>query len=171
MDKLFKVLTDPVSNRIIQLIRIKGEMSISEIISADTGISRATIYRKIEKMLEVGAISVAYTNKVRGQIENVYKIENIFIKNTRSNEDNLKMVTMSIMNILTQYEKYFKDENADVVRDKLAMFNYGIKLNDADYSSMLTDILKVVDSYQDRGQSEGAKQRNLYLLSAPGGNI
>ena len=52
MDKLLKVLTDPVSNRILQLIRVKGEITISEIISSNIDVPRATLYRKIDKMAQ-----------------------------------------------------------------------------------------------------------------------
>ena len=53
MEQLLKVLTDPVSNRILQMIRMKGRMTISEILSENAGIPRATIYSKMDKMLEV----------------------------------------------------------------------------------------------------------------------
>ncbi len=171
MDKLLKVLTDPVSNRILQIIRVKGEITIAEITSSSLDVPRATLYRKIEKMVEVGAIYVAYTNKVRGQTENVYKIKDIFIKGSGDNQDNLKLVTMNLMTILGQYESYFKNDNADVNRDRLGMYNYNISLNDEDYTSMLKDILTVVDRYQSKQNSENVKLRNLYLLSAPGGNV
>lgn len=77
MEKLIKVLTDPVSNKILQMIRVKKQMSISDILSGNSGIPRATLYRKVEKMLEVGAIYVAETRKVRGQVENIYAIKDI----------------------------------------------------------------------------------------------
>lgn len=168
MEKLLKVLTDPISNKIIQLIRVSGEMTIGDIIAANTGIPRATIYRKVDKMVEVGAICVSTTNKVRGQIENVYKIKDIFIPGSDDSEYNLKLVTMSLMNILGQYENYFKRDNANVNRDKLFMFNYNISLNDEDFSSMMNDIAKVVDGYQKKESKDG-KIRNLYMISAPGG--
>lgn len=171
MNKLLKVLTDPVSNRILQLIRVKGEITISEIISSNIDVPRATLYRKIDKMVEVGAIQIASTNKVRGQIENVYKIKDIFIEGSGDNQNNLKLVTMSLMGVLGQYESYFMSDNADVNRDRLGMYNYNISLNDEDYTSMLKDILTVVDSYQSKQNSENTKLRNLYLLSAPGGEV
>lgn len=170
MEKLLKVLTDPISNKILQTIRVNGEMTIADIISVNVGVPRATIYRKIDKMLEVGAICVASTNKVRGQIENVYKIKDIFIPGSDDSEYNLKLVTMSLMCILGQYENYFKSDNADVNRDKLFMFNYNIALDDKDFSHMMMDISKVVDSYQKK-QSQDGKIRNLYMISAPGGEV
>ncbi len=169
MDKKLKILTDPISNKIIQLIRIKGQMTVSEIIDANTGIPRATIYRRIEKMVEVGAIYVADTNKIRGQVEKIYAIKDIFVQGSPSNEDNLKLTTMSLMSILGQYEAYFQGEDVDINRDKLFMVNYCISLNDKDFSDMLGEMYKIVDKYQKKQSKEDARLRSLYLLSAPGG--
>ena len=169
MEKRLKVLTDPISNKIIQLIRVKGEMTVAEIISANIGVPRATLYRKIDKMVEVGAIYVASTNKVRGQIEKVYKIKDIFVATKGSKEEDMQMITMSLMGILGQYEDYFKKDSADVTRDKLFMFNYNISLNDEDFGQMMQEMYQLVDKYQKKQGKDDAKLRNLYMISAPGG--
>lgn len=169
MEKLLKVLTDPVSNRILQMIRVREKMTISEILSENTQVPRATVYRKIDKMLEVGAIYIADSNKVRGQTENVYAIKDMYIANPESDEDSLRIVTVSLMQILDLYDRYFKGGNADVNRDKLFMLNYAIALSDSDFSDMMNEIFAVVDKYQKKQNTENAKLRNLYLLSAPGG--
>lgn len=169
MEKLLKVLTDPVSNRILQMIRVRGQMTISDILAKNTQVPRATVYRKIDKMLEVDAIYIADTNKVRGQIENVYAIKEMYISNPESNEDSLRIVTVSLMQILDLYDRYFGGDDADVNRDKLFMLNYAITLSDDDFSDMMNEIFAVVDKYQHKENFENAKLRNLYLLSAPGG--
>lgn len=168
MDKLMKVLIDPVSNRILQMIRVKERMTISEILSENAGIPRATIYRKMDKMLEVGAVDVADTNKVRGQTEHVYAIRQMFVKASEKNEDNMQIITMSLMQIMNLYQAYFESDHADVKRDKLFLVNYTISLDDEDFASMQKDILEIVDNYQKKQGKKHAKMRNLYLLSAPG---
>ncbi len=169
MEKLLKVLTDPVSNRILQMIRVHEKMTISDILSDNTQIPRATIYRKVEKMLDVGAIEIVDSHKVRGQTENVYAIKEMYIANPEADEDSMKIVTISIMQILDQYTRYFQGGNADVNRDKLFLLNYAISLSDKDFSAMMNDIFKIVDKYQKKKSTPDAKLRSLYLLSAPGG--
>lgn len=171
MERLLKVLTDPVSNRILQMIRMREKMTISDILSENTNVPRATVYRKIEKMLDVGAIEIVESHKMRGQIENVYGIKDIYIANPETNEDSMKIVTISLMQILDQFDRYFKSENADVNRDKLFMLNYAISLSDKDFSAMMSEIFKIVDKYQKKKTTPDAKIRNLYLLSAPEGEI
>ena len=168
MEQLLKVLTDQVSNRILQMIRMKGRMTISEILSENVGIPRATIYRKMDKMLEVGAIYVVDTNKVRGQTEYVYAIKQMFVNASDKNEDNLQMVMMSLMQIMNLYQNYFKSGHADVMRDKLFLANYTISLNDEEFACMQRDMLAVVDNYQKKADAKNGKMRNLFLLSAPG---
>ncbi len=144
-------------------------MTISDILSENTNVPRATVYRKVEKMLDVGAIEIVDSHKVRGQTENVYSIKQIYIANPETDKDSLKMVTISIMQILDWYTQYFQSGNADVNRDKLFLLNYAISLSDKDFSAMMSDIFKIVDKYQKKKTSTDAKLRNLYFLSAPGG--
>lgn len=169
MEKFLKVLTDPVSNRILQMIRVREKMTISDILSNNINVPRATVYRKIEKMLEVGAIEIVDSHKVRGQIENVYAIKKIYITSSDNAEDDMKLITISIMQILEQYNRYFQGGNVDVNRDKLFLLNYAIHLSDKDFSEMMRDIFKIVDKYQKKKATPDAELRNLYLLSAPGG--
>lgn len=170
MDELLKVLTDPVCNRILQMIRVRGRMTISDILSEHKEMPRATVYRKVEKMLETGAIYIADTNKVRGQIENVYAIKNIFISSPETNDDAMKTVTISLMQILNLYDMYFRNENADVKKDKLFMLNYAISLSDKDFSEMTQSIICIIDEYQKKASTPDAKLRNLYFMSAPKGD-
>lgn len=167
MEKLLKVLTDPVSNKILQMIRVKKQAAISDILAENPNVPRATLYRKIEKMLDVGAIYVVQTRKVRGQTENIYAIKDIYINSSKS-DDGMKIVTMSLMQIIGLYDKFFQSKNADVERDKLFLLNYAVELSDGDFSEMMKEILGVVDKYRQK-QSENARLRNLYFISAPEG--
>jgi len=169
MEKLLKVLTDPVSNRILQMIRLRKKMTIAEILAENARVPRATVYRKVERMLQVGAVYISDTNRIRGQIENVYSIKEMYIAKPESNEDSMKIVTISLMRILDLYERYFSGDDADVNRDKLFMLNYAIELSDSDFSDMMNEIFAVVDKYQQKQNSGNTKIRNLYLLSAPKG--
>ena len=167
MEKIIKILTDPTSNILIQLIRIGGRMTISEILEKAEGIPRATVYRKIDRMLEAGIIEVVDTNKVRGQTENIYSIKNIYVNAPESGEDGMKMMTAMLLRLYGLCDDYFKREDADVERDKLFAFNYVIRLSDEDFSSMLGEMYEVVDRYQRKGVTEAARLRNIYLLSMP----
>ncbi len=170
MDELLKVLTDPVCNRIIQMIRNHGQMTISDILSQHTNTPRATVYRKVDKMLKVGAIQIIGTNKVRGQIESIYAIKDIYISDHKTGDTAMHTVTVSLMRILDLFDRYFQSENADVDRDKLFMMNYAISLSDKDFFEMTGRILQIVDEYQNKTQADGAKIRNLYLMSVPKGD-
>ncbi len=169
MDKLLKILTDTVSNRIIQKIRINGKMTISEILSEIQDVPRATAYRKIEKLLEAGAIEVVGINKVRGQNEKVYAVKEIFVKYDNSDGTQVAL-NFTVMQILQLYNDYFDSGIADVNRDKLFIMNYAVNLNDEDFSEMMNQIINLVDSYQKKHEKTDAKPRNLYLFSAPGGS-
>ena len=167
MEKLVKILTDPISNRLIQLIRTAQRMTISEILSQAPDVPRATVYRRMEKMLQAGVIEIVETHKVRGQTENVYAIRNIFISAPKEPGDGMKLMASTLMQIYSQCDRYFRREDADVERDKLFVLNYAIPLSDPDFANMLSEIYIVVQKYQQKPASADTPLRNLYLMSMP----
>lgn len=169
MDKKIKLLMDPVANQIIQKLRAYGAMTTTELLDSGINTSKATLYRKLDKMLAENIIELHETRIVMGQVEKVYQIKEIYITKQSSNEERLETVTMALMNISHRYEQYFQKETADVDRDKLFLMNYNIALSDEDYKAMLGEVLAVVDKYQQK-KTKTAPNRNLYFISAPGGN-
>ncbi len=169
MEKMMKVLTDPVANHILQLIRVRETMTIAEIAAACSQVPRATIYRKMDKMLEVGAIRIAGSRKVRGQTENRYTIQEMYLTG-RTEEETRKVVTVSLMQILHQFDGYFRAGDVDVERDKLYLRNFAVPLSDEDFLAMTKELFQVVDHYMQKAPTADARLRSLYLLSAPGGD-
>ena len=169
MEKLIKILTDPVSNRIIQLIRINKHMTVSELLPQMQDIPRATVYRKTERMLKADVIEVVDTHRIRGQIENVYGLKNYFITAPQSGADGMKIMTLALIQIFELCSSYFRRDDADVNRDKLFVLNYVLSLSDSDFASMLSEIYAVVDKYQSKPITESSHIRNLYLMSMPSG--
>lgn len=169
MEQLLKVLTDPISNRILQKLRIRDKLTIAELRAECPDIPRATLYRRMERMLAAGAVRIAESRKVRGQTEHCYAVGTMWIRTPDSDEDSRTLVNCSLMRIMSLYNQYFESGDVDVSRDRLFLTNYNIALSDADFSEMLQRIFDIVDSYQNRQQTEDAKPRNLFLLSAPGG--
>ncbi|MBR6996683.1 MAG: helix-turn-helix domain-containing protein [Ruminococcus sp.] len=169
MENLIKILTDPISNRIIQQIRKNQKMTVSEILAVTPDIPRATVYRRIERMTSAGVIEIVETHKVRGQAEHTYSVKNIYITAKDSGENGMEIMTASFVQMFHLCSEYFKSENADVERDKLFILNYAIRLSDHDFSEMLKEILAVVDRYQGKNIPKDANTRNLYLMSLPAG--
>ncbi len=169
MEALLKTLADPVCSQIIQILRVHGELSVAEILTRAPQLSRATVYRRMERMLETGAVRIAETQKVRGQLKHRYAIGKIWLGASDTGEDCETLVTMGLMQILDRYKQYFLGDDVDVQRDRLFLSHYAISLNDADFSSMLRQIFSIVDSYQNRQDADGARLRSLFLLSAPEG--
>lgn len=169
MDKL-SLLLDPVTNQIIQLLRGNGPMTAGELLEAEINVSRATLYRKIEKLVAEKIIDICDTKIVRGQTEKKYCIRNIVITEQSNNAERLETVTIGLMNMLSQYINYFDNEDADVERDKLFMMNYSIALSDEDYSMLINDIVSLLDRYQAKSSKE-TKLRSLHLMSVPTENF
>lgn len=131
-------LFDPISNQIIRLLRVNGPMTAKELLKSNLDVSRATLYRKMEKMLSLEIVDVSETNIVRGQIEKKYCIKDFAPS----------------------------EQNGNRERDELVMLNYNVSLTDEDYSQMIKDVMAVIDKYQMKNSKE-TKVRSLCFLSTP----
>ncbi len=169
MKEIIKILTDPASNRLIQLIRTKGKMTIADILSESPDVPRATVYRKIEKMLNADVIEIIDSHKVRGQIENVYAIKNIYLSPPKDNADGMEIMKLTLMQLFGLCDNYFKSDDADVERDKLFVLNYAISLSDNDFADMLAEMFSILEKYQNKEVTMDSKLRNMYLMSMPKG--
>ena len=169
MEQLIRLLTDPVSNRIIQIIRTGGRMTVAQILARTPDLPRATVYRRVEKLLKAEVIEIAGTNRVRGQTENIYAIRRMFIRSPKEPADGMKLVTAALMRIFGLFRGYFVRQDADPERDKLFLTNYAVSLSDRDFAAMMQEIYAAADKYQQKPAGADARLRNLYVMSVPTG--
>ena len=114
METILRLLTDPISNRIIQQLRVSGKLTIAEIAALNPKLSRATIYRRMEKLHAANAVQIVDSRKVRGQTEQIYAIGEIWLHTDRNQEDAHRLVTMSLLQIMEQYNQHFESGNVDL---------------------------------------------------------
>ena len=169
MEQLIRLLTDPVSNRLIQLIRTGQKMTVADILAHTPDLPRATVYRKIDRLAKAGIIEVCETRRVRGQTEHCYAIRSCFIGAPEHPADGMKLMTAALTRIFGLCRSYFARKDADPERDKLFVLNYAVPLSDSDFAAMMQEIGAVADRYQRRPVTPDARLRNLYLMSMPAG--
>ena len=65
MENLIKILTDPISNRIIQQIRKNQKMTVSEILAVTSDIPTARIFLLVSRAYQIGIIDNSFANILR----------------------------------------------------------------------------------------------------------
>ena len=70
-----KLLMNPISNRILLFISKQKEATTLEVVNAIKDVSRATLYRYMKEMVEKNILEIVREEKVKGQIQKVYKVK------------------------------------------------------------------------------------------------
>lgn len=70
-----KLLLHPARLRILQYIRLHGNISTTELLAVLRDIPRATVYHHVKLLEENGMIEVTAEKRIRGSVEKTYGIK------------------------------------------------------------------------------------------------
>lgn len=165
---LLTCILNPVRMRIIQTLIRNKNMTVQQIAQELTDVPQATLYRHLNKLLELKVIMVIKENKVRGMVEKEYALtknpyEAITKElNSNSKEEYLNIFYNFMMTLLGDFERYIQNENADLQKDGVAFRSAAIYLSDEEFQEFLMDFKKVFDKVIDNKPSP---ERNLRKIS------
>lgn len=166
MDKE-RLIQNSVANRIVQTLFLKGDMTTLEIQKNISDVSQATVYRYVKLLEQHGFLRVSKEEKIRGQIEKTYCIEEISISKSDNSENSMKSVDLFLKKIRGEYQFYFTSNNSPV-EDRLFLQQVSFVLSDEEYDDFCGEIKEVLKKYAAREKTNERRVRNLYMLSAPG---
>ncbi len=157
---------NPVRQRIIQFLALRGTATTTEILNNLGDVSRASLYRHMKQLVDVGAIEVVEEVRQRGATERIYRVAPVdYTENT--SEEVFVMVQSALMGISTSFSKYFAKENPDPYKDLLTISAMNLKLTDEDYIELLQNIGELLKEAALKEPEESSKERSLYLISVP----
>lgn len=160
-----KLLMNPISNRILLFISKKGEATTLELVNALKDVSRATLYRYMKEMVEKHILEIVREEKVKGQIQRVYKVKTKIISDDENSDDYMEQVLTFLLHIYQQYAQYFS--NLENKAEGLFMVSPSLMLDESEYSEFCNEMNKVVEKYSGKPYNKKRKVRNMYFLSAP----
>ena len=160
-----KLLMNPISNRILLFISKQKEATTLEVVNAIKDVSRATLYRYMKEMVEKNILEIVREEKVKGQIQKVYKVKTKIISDNENPNYYMEQVLTFLLHIYEQYAQYFS--NLENKAEGLFMVSPSLMLDEAEYSEFCNEINKVLEKYSGKPYNKKRKVRNMYFLSAP----
>lgn len=158
---------NPVRQRIMQHIAFHGPSSAGEIGKALPDVSRATLYRHIKVLSDVGAIAVVEEKKLRGTVERTYDLQSS-MNQVKDNKDVFALIQNTLNCITGNFARYLsKEETCDPVADLLSVGTNTILMDDEEYIELLQDMRALIQKASENQPREGRKERSLTIISAP----
>lgn len=167
MNDYNKILLNPIRMRIIQYLGTHKTVTAGELVSVMKDIPRTTLYRHINKLQESNIITIISENRIRGTVEKVYALNISTLSSQNTNQNARNNTYGFLMKILSDFEKYYKNENADPKKDKLFLYNTVLLMSDEEYNSFLKELGDIIIEHINKEPSADRKPRNLSIISTP----
>ncbi|MGN1045446.1 MAG: hypothetical protein ACI4Q9_05770 [Candidatus Methanomethylophilaceae archaeon] len=114
---------NPAKLNILVFLKRNGPVTAKQMLSDGIGIPQTTLYRLLNNLESIGAISVVSETKVRGTIEKTYYLSEKlkdFDKRIAFNndlEEYCSSFAIFVMNLYNEFKDYTKKEGANIIAD------------------------------------------------------
>lgn len=162
--EIAEVFMNPVRQRIIQYLLVHEKGTVKEMKKVLSDIPNASLYRHIKILNDHKILVVAEENKIRGTVENVYKLNRAALE---VDDESGTAVQMSLLNLCATFAKYFSSGHANPRKDLLMLTCCTLTLTDEDFIKFLTELNEVATKYMAKPVTEKSVSRQITLVSSP----
>lgn len=162
-----KLMMNPVRQRIIQYLILHEKGTPKEIQESLNDIPTASLYRHIRALYEGGCLDVTEEKKVRGTVEKTYTLVKQPLGDTPDPKDLPSMFELPLMSLIMSFQRYFKRENADAMKDMLSLSTSTLMLSDEEFIEFSGKIGEIFNQYVENAPADGRKARRLTIISSP----
>ncbi|WP_112239928.1 helix-turn-helix domain-containing protein [Kribbella monticola] len=163
-----ELLGHPVRLRIVHALRGQRMLTTQELGGLVADVSKATLYRHVELLLEGGILEVAEERRVRGATERRYRLRADRASITPEQvaqvtvDDHRQGFVAAMAALIAEFNGYLDRENADPIRDLVGYRQHAVWLSPGEVEQLIQGmraaILPVLSN-------EAAPDRARYLLS------
>lgn len=163
-----EIMLNPVRMRIIQQLATSGDITATELCEKLNDVSRTTLYRHVNILLDSSILSVVAEKKIRGSVERTLALNLGEISKHNARKNASQNLWAFLMNRYVRFEKYFKGTNPDPARDKIFFNNTIMMMDDGEFDQFLAELRGLLVKYSFE-VADGRRVRDISIISAPGG--
>jgi predicted ArsR family transcriptional regulator len=164
---LMEVVMNPTRQRIVQYLLVHGQGSTGEILKELQDIPPASLYRHVKLLLDAGLIEVEKEERIRGAVEKTYRLKQNPGGDIK-NQDIAAMIQTGLFSLMTDFQKYFAQSDADPMKDMISFTASTLMMTDEEFTEFLMKLNKIAVEAIKNTSGEARKPRRLTLISSPG---
>lgn len=163
-----ELLLHPVRLRIVQAVFDGQPFTTLQLRERLPDVSRATMYRQVEILLEGGLLEIESEDRVHGAVERRYRLlptRTLIDRDTAaamSLDDHRRGFAAAVASLLAEFNVYLDQEGADPTSDSVSYRQFPLWLSDAEKTAFLEDVLTAIRPRMENGPSP---ERRRHLLS------
>ncbi|MGW4847031.1 helix-turn-helix domain-containing protein [Nocardia brasiliensis] len=163
-----ELLAHPVRLRIVHALRGERVLTTAQLCERLPDVSKATVYRHVELLVDGAILEVAEAQRVRGVLERHYRLrgDRAMIDEetaaTLSTEDHRRVFAIAMTTLLAEFNAYLDRDDADPAADLVGYRQHAIWLSDNEVRDLIGALRAAIVPVLG---NESAPQRARYLLS------
>jgi hypothetical protein len=168
------LLLHPVRLRILQAFLGDRALTTSELSAEMADIPAASLYRHVARLVAGGALQVVAERRIRGAVERTYVLRQAAARvrvdeiAAMQAEDVRAMFMAFAAGLIGDFDRYLQRGRPDLIRDGVAFGIEGLWLDDAEFTEMMRDLYRVLDSRRANLPGKGRRRRLLASVLLPG---
>lgn len=144
---LMDLVLHPVRMQIVQALAAGHRLTTAQLAERLPNIPQASLYRHLNKLVEVGLIAIVEQNQVRGTVEKVYALTSTtpLNKDELTNEDHLRLFLAFTSNLAANFEQYLNQPGANPLQDRVSFRVARIYASDEEFLQFATALRQAYD--------------------------
>jgi hypothetical protein len=168
------LLLHPVRLRILQAFLGDRALTTSELSAEMSDIPAASLYRHVARLVAGGALQVVAERRIRGAVERTYVLRQAAARVRVDEIDAMEAADVRAMfmafaaGLIGDFDRYLERGAPDLIRDGVGFGIEGLWLDDAEFTDMMRDLYRVLDSRRANQPGKGRRRRLLASVLLPG---
>jgi hypothetical protein len=168
------LLLHPVRLRIVQAFLGDRALTTGALAAELADVPPATLYRQVARLVDAGVLQIAAEQLVRGAVQRTYVLRASAALitadqvATMSTEDMRQAFLAFVAGLLGDVDRYLARDGVDPTRDGASFRLAGLWLDDAEFTILLRDLMRVLQPAAANPPGPGRKRRILATVLLPG---
>jgi DNA-binding transcriptional ArsR family regulator len=174
VEKKADVLFHPVRIRITQALFGDRRLTAQQIAEALDGVSLATLYRHLNRLVEAGVVAVVEERPVRGAVEKVYAMAGAQAASFSEEdarqfgpEEQKRNFNVLMGTLIGDYERYIGEPTSDLREDGVLIRQKALNLTDDEARELSAALKAAFAPYVGNALTPSRRRRMLTLLLMP----
>lgn len=169
---VMECLGNPLKARVMIMIKEHGPLTAKQMLSYDSRIPQASLYRALKSMEENSVIVTVAETKVRAVVEKSYalneELRGRIDQMVRDNDGDVyfKLFMGFAFNLLRTFERYCSDKDADIRNDGSGFFAVPVYATKEELEEAYSKIIEIIRPLQKR-VSEDQDLHTLAFVATP----
>jgi hypothetical protein len=168
------LLLHPVRLRIVQAFLGDRALTTGALAAELADVPPATLYRQVARLVDAGVLQIAAEQMVRGAMQRTYVLRASAALitpdqvATMSTDDMRQAFLAFVAGLLGDVDRYLARDGVDPTRDGASFRLAGLWLDDAEFLTLLQDLMRVLQPAAAKPPGPGRKRRILATVLLPG---